>query len=553
MAWIVSFLLFLFTLYGVVIASTMLSGFKTAQSRQLGVVIISSSAASLAYGLEILSPGLYEKYAWVVVRYFSLNVFVLATALFVFYISDIPIRFRSWSFLALCLIPAIAMFFMVTFPMTHLVYDRIWLTTEGGIPMIGRTVGSFYWVLNLYNIVILIVLIYLALRNISHGSLLNRQQSTITAGALGLIGGTHILYLGGIRLLEVLNPNLFSYFPAAVLIFWGAQRFRLADIRPVARNLLFEQMLDGILVVNPAGELIDINPAAEKILNISQRSSVGKSLMTSSVELAEMISRIESHEKIKADININEIPMNATIHPFVIHKGEERGYLIILRDITDRVEAEKLKETEIKRQSSWMERQKIARTLHDSISQYLNSQVLLAGSAQKRLEIAKYDQLAPIIGHISTAARKASEEMRALISELQIESPADPGFDLIGAVRERLRFIGGQSVLQTAFDSPGSLELDSAQQREIFYILLEALNNVLRHSAADRVEIRFLQDQGQFVAEISDDGIGFDPNRIIAGMGLANMKERARQLNGQFSIESAVGTGTRLCLKLPLK
>ena len=80
MAWIVSFLLFLFTLYGVVIASTMLSGFKTAQSRQLGVVIISSSAASLAYGLEILSPGLYEKYAWVVVRYFSLNVFVLATA-----------------------------------------------------------------------------------------------------------------------------------------------------------------------------------------------------------------------------------------------------------------------------------------------------------------------------------------------------------------------------------------------------------------------------------------------------------------------------------------
>ena len=553
MLWIVSAVLFLFTISGVVIASTMLRDFKTALGTQLSIVILSSSTASLAYGMEILSAGLPEKFFWVVVRYFALNFFVFATALFVFYFTQTPIQLKSWRFLALCLVPGISLFFMATYPMTRLVYNQLWLTTNGPIPMIDKTVGPLYWVLNIYNSLILLWLTYLVLRNISRGSLLNHRQSLIVAGALVLIAGTHILYLGGARLLSVLNPNLFCYFPAAVLILWGAMRFRLADIRPIARNLLFEQMRDGILVLNLAGILIDINPAAEKYLNILQRTSVGKPLMDSTVELAGILSNMESNEEPGSVVSIGDCPMQVTITPLQVRGGAEGGTLVILRDATDRIDVEILKEVEIKRQVSWMERQKIARTLHDSISQYLNSLVLLAGSANQRLELAKYEQLGSIIQHISSAARKASDELRVLIGELQIESPADTGFDLLKAIAERLSYIGAQSDLRTDFAAPASLDIDSSQAREIFYIVLEALNNVLRHSGADQVSIRLSQDQGQFTAEISDNGQGFDIAQVRSGMGLENMQERARQLAGRLALESRPGAGTRISLHLSVR
>jgi signal transduction histidine kinase len=553
MSWGVASLLFVFTLFGAGIAAATLNDYKTPQGRQLGMVLVSSSAASFAYGMEIISPGLTQKFFWVVVRYFALIVFTFATALFVFYLTHISIRFRSWRFLVLCLPPAVILFFLATYPLTHLVYDRIWLDTSGPIPMIEKTVGPLYWVLNFYIMGVLGALIYLVLNNMSRGSNLNRGQSRIMAAALGLVMATHLLHLGGVSLLGVLNPNLFFYFPAAALILWGSKRYRLADIRPIAHNLLFSQMQDGILVIDRQHNLIDINPAAERYLKIFQRNRIGMPLKSSADELAGLLADHTQGKKAASILDLHGIPMQVTFTPLVMRGEQNSGYLIILRDIGDRVEAERLKEMEIKRQTAWVERQKIARTLHDSISQYLNSLVMLSRSARQRLDQEKYRQLDPVITHITTSARQASQEMRALINELQLESPSDQGFDLIQAINERLSLVEGQGELQVQLDAPETLELDSTRQREIFYILLEALNNILQHARADRVSICLRQADGQFTAEISDNGCGFDPQQIRAGgMGLANMRERARQIGGQLSIEGNRGSGARLGLVLPL-
>jgi PAS domain S-box-containing protein len=552
MIWIVSSILFIFTLVGAVIAASTLNDYKTAQGRQLAGVLFSSSAASFAYGMEILTPGLYEKFFWVLVRYFGLITFSLASALFVFYFTHAPLRFKSWGFLGLCLPLAIILFLHATYPLTHLVYDQIWLDTSGPFPMIAKTVGPVYWVLNIYVMVLLAVLIYLVINNLPRGSNLNRRQSWVIAAALTLVFTTHLLYLGGIRLDGVLNPNLFSYFPAAALILWGTKRYRLADIRPVARTLLLEQMQDGILVIDQPGNLIDINPAAEKYLNISQKQGTGKPLKNVSVEIAGILLDLDGRKKVASLIELNGIPLQVTINPLVIPHGQDGGYLIILRDISDRVEAEQLKEKEIKRQTGWVERQKIARTLHDSISQYLRSLVLLSTSAKTRLNQARYDELDPVIDHISAGSSQAAKEMDVLIQELQLESPSDQGFELVQALRERVDIISSQFKLAIQLESPDMLHLNSSQQREIFYILLEALNNILQHANAETVLINLQQSGSLFTLEISDNGCGFDPDQPrTEGMGLANMTERARQLGAQLTLESIPGAGTRLRLDLP--
>ena len=551
MIWLVSSILFLFALLGVIIAAYTLNDYRTVQGRDLGVILLSSSVASFAYGMEILSPGLNEKFTWVVVRYVALSVFTLSNALFVFYFTHIPIPLKSWPFLGLCLLPGVGLFFQATYPLTHLMYDRIWLDTSGPIPMIAKTVGLLYWIFNIYIMGLLVISIYLLLENMARESALIRRQSRIIAAAIILALGTHLMYLGGVRLLGVLNPNLFTYFPAAALILWGTKRYRLADLRPIARTRLLEQLQDGILVVDRAGSLIETNPAAENYLEISGQDAIGKTLKSVSSELAGVLDHY-SQKKISTMIQFNSIPLQVTISPLVVRRGEDDGFLIILRDISDRLEAEKLKEMEIKRESAWVERKNIARTLHDSINQYLNSLVLLAGTASQRLEQAKYGQMEPVIRNISISVRQASKEMRALITELQLEAPSDRGFELVKALTERVNLISAQVDLHFHLNTPASLDLNSSQQREIFYIVLETLNNILQHAHANTVSIGLKQIEGQFIAEICDDGCGFDPGQLRdGGMGLANIKERTRLLNGALSISSMPGSGT--CIRLALQ
>ena len=114
MIWIISSILFIFTLLGAGIGASTLNDYRTVQGRQLGLILFSSSLASFAYGMEILSPGLSEKFTWVVVRYISLTGFTFASALFVFYFTHAPIRFKSWGFLLLCLLPGMTLLFLAT-------------------------------------------------------------------------------------------------------------------------------------------------------------------------------------------------------------------------------------------------------------------------------------------------------------------------------------------------------------------------------------------------------------------------------------------------------
>ena len=285
----------------------------------------------------------------------------------------------------------------------------------------------------------------------------------------------------------------------------------------------------------------------------SQKDGIGRSIQKISDELSRMLLELDSHKVVSSVLYFNAVPLQVTINPLQIQRGEDAGFLIILRDISDRMDAEQLKEIEIKRQSAWLERQNIARILHDSINQYLHSLVLLTSSASQRLEQLKYDQLELIIGHISTSARLASREMREFIIRLQLESPSDQGFYLPQQLAERIDLFRSNNELHFNLDSPGTLTLNSTQQREIFYILLEALNNIVQHAQATTVSIRLQEIEGQFVAEIQDDGCGFDFNQgRKGGMGLSNIKARASQLSGTVTIESSPGAGTLIRVVLPL-
>ncbi len=455
--------------------------------------------------------------------------------------------------LAIFLIPALTLVFALTNAWHGWVWSGFVLGDAQANVLIYQH-GFWFWVHTGYIYAAALFVYFRLIHDWASFNFLYQRQiaALMVAYMFPLLSGT--MYIFRITLIPHLDITPIGFLGTVLVIYLALLRFRLLDFLPVAYNLFFEQTDDGILVLDARGRVMQVNPAAQKFLQIPQASLVGHTLETVSAEIAEFFSEIKLRQGSEKMFSLHGIPTQVKTTPLMIRGRGYAGDLMILRDVSDWVEAEQLKVAESNRQFAWQERQKIARTLHDSITQYLNSLVLSAETASQRLEQAKYEQVESVMSRITTSSRLALSEMRALITELQLESTADLGFDLVKAITERIAQVGSQAETQIHFEAPPSLSLEAAQQREIFYILLEALNNALRHSGADTISISLRQGDGLFMAEVADNGCGFDPNQVrIGGMGLINMCERTRQFAGQFFIESAPGTGTRIRLQLPVR
>jgi signal transduction histidine kinase len=202
------------------------------------------------------------------------------------------------------------------------------------------------------------------------------------------------------------------------------------------------------------------------------------------------------------------------------------------------------------------ERRRIARELHDSISQALFSmslQVRTASVALEREEVDPRSPLARAIGELARLTRGALAEIRALIFELRPEGLREEG--LVAALRKHAAAVGARDGVPLDVDLPDEpLPLDPGVEEELYRVAQEAIHNAVRHADATRIMLAagLHPEQGIWL-EIADDGRGFDPGLDRPGhLGLRTMAERAARAGGDLSIDSAPGAGTRVRVSLPL-
>lgn len=194
------------------------------------------------------------------------------------------------------------------------------------------------------------------------------------------------------------------------------------------------------------------------------------------------------------------------------------------------------------------ERGRLARELHDSVTQLLYSLGLYAETGQRLAGSGEIQGAQDYLGRIGRAAQQALKEMRMLIYELR--PPVLEEVGLVGALQQRLDAVERRAGVESALLTEGVLELPATVESDFYYVAQEALNNALKHAAATSVEVYIRADDDCVELEVVDDGVGFDPDATgdTGGIGQSSMRERAKKLGGKLDIISAPGEGTRVKL-----
>jgi len=189
------------------------------------------------------------------------------------------------------------------------------------------------------------------------------------------------------------------------------------------------------------------------------------------------------------------------------------------------------------------ERNRLARDLHDSVTQTVFSMTLTIQSAALLLK-RDPGKVEAQLERLNLLARNALSEMQLLIAELKPEAvPAG----LAAALRSYLA--GGHlpENLAVTLEVEGDQRLEAAEEQGLFHIVQEALNNVVKHAQASTAHVRlYLADP--FWIEIEDQGRGFDlqKGRRSGRVGLASMGERAAEIGWELHIETSPGSGTKI-------
>jgi PAS domain S-box-containing protein len=312
--------------------------------------------------------------------------------------------------------------------------------------------------------------------------------------------------------------------------------------------------------LTPGGDYVYVSPSCERITGYSSNE------FQRTPKLLERIVHADDHEVVTK--HLREEPIEGSVvYPIefrIITRGGEERWLEHVcqpvysstgnylgrrgsnRDITERRRAEEALEAQVKEKAVAAERSRLARELHDSVTQALYSVTLYAEATRLALSAEKQEVAVENLRELHNIAREAMLDMRMLIFELHPPVLEEEG--LIAVLQARLAAVESRARLQTEIHVEGERRLPLAVEEELFRIALEALNNVIKHANARQVTIDLKFEGRSVCLEIVDDGVGFDPvaARGSGGMGLLGIEERVQRIQGSFAIESTPGGGTTL-------
>lgn len=368
------------------------------------------------------------------------------------------------------------------------------------------------------------------------------------------------------------------YLAYAVALF----AFKIFDPISLASHSVMNQMTDGVLVLDTNEEIVSLNPAAEKMLNLSTKdasginirkifSGISKTYASGPQNIDSKMQQLNNSTPYfsESTVNINNAPGETntattrssrfyTLNASSLNdwRGKEVGQLLILQDITERKQAQENLVEQQRVLAMAQERDYLARELHDSIGQVLGYTGFQLDAAAKLLHDGKIDTAVSHLNRLSGVIREAHADVRGLILDLRSEPVTHDSFCV--SLRNYLDGFTNNYGIQSTLNVDESIisHLSKEMQMHVFRIIQEALTNARKHSQARSIQVQLSKVNNHFNLIIEDDGIGFDPVQVNPDdkihYGLHFMRERAEKIGGKLFIDSETGKGARVIVNIPL-
>ena len=300
-----------------------------------------------------------------------------------------------------------------------------------------------------------------------------------------------------------------------------------------------------LVYVNPAFERTT-GYAAEEVLGRNCRFLQGKDRDQPALGALRAAIREERH----CTVVLKNYHKNGTlfynelsVYPVRDENDRVMNFVGVQNDITERRRTE-----EALREIRRAERRRIARDLHDIVLQDLSSalQSLRLTHLQSRSSGTEVD-----LAEELEALRRASLGLRSAVYDLRDEQER-PFLESVESLVELNRRATPEREIRLVVEEEFLQVIPRGESVELLRVLQEALRNARRHSGARNVEVRLKTEGGEILAEVADDGRGFNMVSVRAGVGLSAMRERIEGVGGTLAIYSRPGEGTRVVVSIPL-
>lgn len=296
-----------------------------------------------AQGLEIAALDLPTKIIWANIQYIS----IMLTPVTYFYLALKFTRYErpksTWLPILLLVFPIALNILLWTDGFHGLIRQNIYLSTEGAFPMISKTFGPLFWAFATYNFTFNIITLIILANTFKEKAPLYREQAIFLFIALLLPVISTAVHVSGLNPFIVdTTPTVFGL--SAIIISWGAYRYRLFAVIPIARSIIIQNMSIGMIVLDNKGRLLDINPAAKEMLSIKTDKYTGFPIETVLHEFPDLLSIYkEGNEAVCETVFVsngkcNHFEVSFTKLTDTYHKLI--GWLLQIYNITERKVAE---------------------------------------------------------------------------------------------------------------------------------------------------------------------------------------------------------------------
>ena len=226
------------------------------------------------------------------------------------------------------------------------------------------------------------------------------------------------------------------------------------------------------------------------------------------------------------------------------YNRKKKAYITEKQNLQQEYEADLLR-TQLEVQEQTMKT--IAADLHDNIGQLLSLTSLTLGSiaVSDKKTATKLDDSQKLV-------RRSIKELRQLANLLHGEKIIETG--LVDAIIYEIEWLRKSGTYQVQFNNSIEEEhkLTAEKTLILFRLLQEVISNIIKHSAATKINISLGQGEGRILLSITDNGVGFKPEEVPgSGMGLSNLQKRTKAIQGGLDIISAPGKGTTIAVKVP--